>query len=100
MGEIHNSDFLDIVGKKPPKSSLHKALCEMGTAADKKKDLSMNGEQKTACIIVACLSVVAICLVCCVTYYELTTFQQAIEAGLEQQYGANGGTIWVKSAAK
>lgn len=101
MGEAANDepnaglgDSLDIVGKKKPRKNI-----TQGFLMDYKEDKSMNGDQKTACIIVACISVVAICIACCITYYYMTTFQQAIEAGLEQQYG-NGGTIWVKTPVK
>jgi len=86
MGELDNS----IVGKKP-RQNITQGIPSF------KEDKSMNGEQKMICVIVTCVAAVAICVACCLTYYNLTTFQQAIEAGLEQQQTGNS-TIWIKSA--
>lgn len=96
MGETD----LDIVGKKKSRQNITNSLTLNEMEEARKGNMMMNGDQKTICVVAICVALVAICVVCCLTYYELTTFQQAVEAGLEQQYGTNGTTIWVKAPIK
>jgi hypothetical protein len=95
MGEIDNSELLDIMGgvKKPAKKvNTSSSLYAMDVF---KVDNSMNGEQKCGSIIAVCVAAVAITVAICITQYNLVTFQQAIEAGMEEQY-VSGSSIWVK----